>query len=141
MELIELTSWALVGLAGTSHCAARAEFASRYDKFVRRVLAKRWLGSPYRIYFDDAIQEVFVECFKSGGVIAKANPEQGASFRTLLFRVTTHVAARFERNHFRDSQTVSVDDANLESLHDDESAFAQITREEVAVVVVQRSCM
>lgn len=135
MDITFLTSWQLVGLAGTDADGARRAFALRYESFVRRVLAKRWLGTEYGVDFDDAIQDVFVECFKAGGVIEKADPARGASFRTLLFQVTSHVAARFERTRRRDrAHTHDVtppDDVPAPDL----SGYEAVTREEVSDLV------
>jgi DNA-directed RNA polymerase specialized sigma24 family protein len=133
MSLEQVSSWALVGLVGEDHREARREFAFRYDKFVRRVLAKRWLGTAYRNHFDDAVQDVFVECFKPGGVLEKADRTRGGAFRSLLFRVTCHVAARFERAHHRDSRIEANDFADTSG--QDNDAYRQLTREEVGEVV------
>ena len=133
MTVDQLSSWALVGLIGENVPDAAREFAFRYDRFVRRVLTKRWLGTIYRTHFDDAVQDVFVECFKPGGVLAKADSSRGGAFRSLLFRVTCNVAARYERNHNRDLRLISKE---LTDTHgEDSGAFLQITREEVAEVV------
>ena len=136
LDYSRMTSWVLVGLAGTDEDLAQREFALRYEKFVRRILAKRWLGTVFRTYFDDAIQEVFVECFKPNGVIEKANAQNGNSFRTYLFQVASHVAARFERTHQRQQSIASTNDDHLDDLSSQAmSAYDLVTREEVADLV------
>ena len=132
MQYAVLSSWALVVAAADEDRVALAEFARRYDQFVRRVLAKRWLSSPCRRYFDDAVNAVFVECIKPYGVIQKAQSSKGVSFRSLLYRVVCHVAARFERDHVRDARVVC-DSANLAELTEsDHNLLEQLTREEVS---------
>lgn len=130
-----MTSWNLVGLAGTDTDLARREFALRYEKFVRRVLAKRWLGTMFRHDFDDAVQDVFIECFKPGGVIEKADPSRGGSFRSLLYQVAFHVAARFERS--RRQQLIREQEGELLSDFPDTdlSGYEAVTREEVTDLV------
>lgn len=135
MDYSRMTSWHLVGLAGTDTDLARREFALRYEKFVRRVLAKRWLGTVFRHDFDDAVQEVFFECFKPGGVIEKADVNRGGSFRSLLYQVAFHVAARFERTRRQQHLREGADDWLGELPSQDLSGFEAVTREEVTDLV------
>ncbi len=130
-----MTSWNLVSLAGTDVDLARREFALRYEKFVRRVLAKRWLGTIFCNDFDDAIQEVFIECFKPGGVIERADSRRGNSFRTLLFQVASHVAARFERSHRRWQSQGMDEDLLNEMATTHASGYDVVTQEEVSDLV------
>lgn len=130
-----MTSWQLVGLAGANGDDARREFALRYECFARRVLAKRWRGTSFAMFFDDAVQEVFVECFKSHGVIEKADPTRNSSFRSLLFQVIIHVASRFEHSG-RNHRTLHIGQDLTEFLQvDDQSGYESVTREEVNELV------
>ena len=101
MTQSEQTSWCVIGRAATGDAAARDEFARRYGPFLRRVFHRRWAGTPYRVHFDDAVQDSFVQCFKPGGVIERADASRGASVRTLLYAVARNVAWRCERDHQR----------------------------------------
>jgi len=96
MSLSELTSWALVRAAAAGDADSRETFARRYAGAVRAYLDRRWRQSPLLAEADDAVQEVFVECFKEEGVLRKADPSKGGRFRTLLFAVVHNVARRFE---------------------------------------------
>lgn len=120
----------MIGLAAGGDVAARHEFARRFGPFLRRVLARRWAGSPYRGHFDDAVQEVFVQCFKPGGVIDRADPARGVSARTLLYAVARNIAWRYERDHHRtaDGEPVAEPSDPLDGL-------AELTREEARATV------
>ena len=80
---------------------AREEFARRYAAVIRAYLGARWARTPLHGEIDDAMQEVFVECFKEGGALSRADPERGGGFRTFLFGVVRNVARRFEQDKHR----------------------------------------
>ena len=50
----------------------RETFAHHYLDVVRSYLIARWGGSPLRQSIDDAVQDVFVECFRDDGPLARA---------------------------------------------------------------------
>jgi RNA polymerase sigma-70 factor (ECF subfamily) len=64
---------------------------------IRAYLAARWREPTLREEIDDAVQEVFIECFRSGGALETADPERPSGFRAFLNGVTRNVALRFER--------------------------------------------
>src|SRR5262249_6978888 len=70
--------------------------AHRYLGVVRAYLAARWRGSDLRVDLDDAVQEVFVECFRQDGVLDAAGAGRVPSFRAFLYGVVRNVARRFE---------------------------------------------
>ena len=102
MEVLDSTSWSEVRAAAAGDDSARAAFASRYAAFVRDALTRRWRGSWRAGLVDDAVQEVFVECFKPEGVLFKAAPEEGPGFRVYLAAVVRNVARRLEDRASRD---------------------------------------
>lgn len=101
----ETTSWNLVGSAAAGSATARAEFARRYGPLIRTQLEMRWSRQPLRQEIDEAIQEVFMECLKPNGVLARADRSVAAGFRRLLGAVVRNVALRTEtrlaRHHLR----------------------------------------
>lgn len=109
------TCWTLIAGAAAGRIEDRSEFAHRYLDVVRSALAARWRGTVFVQLVDDAVQEVFLECFRVGGVLAKADPERPESFRSLLFGVVRNVAHRCERRsaraHARDAPSGLDDDA------------------------------
>lgn len=90
------TSWTVVHAAAGGSAAHRDELARRYLGVVRAYLAARWRGSPLRHEADDAAQEVFVECFREGGLVEAAASGRVPSFRAFLFGAIRNVARRFE---------------------------------------------
>ena len=74
--------------------AARERFARVYLPVVKAYLAARWQAVRHSV--DDAAQDVFVECFRAGGVLEKASPEHNGGFRAFLLGAVRNVARRHE---------------------------------------------
>src|SRR5262245_7244949 len=68
----ESTCWTVTRGAALGSAGDREEFARRYLPVIRAYLSSRWRHSPHLRDLDDAVQEVFVECFGQGGVLARA---------------------------------------------------------------------
>ena len=84
------TSWGLIQEAAAGDDAARSRFGTLYLPVLRTYLEQRWRGSSLAQELDDAVQEVFVECFRENGVLGKAQDsrqkldEDGGGFRSFL---------------------------------------------------------
>ena len=89
------TCWTVIRAAAIGDSAAQATFARTYEATIRSYLETRWRGRPLAHEAADAVQEVFIECFKPGGVLERADSNHG-EMRGLLRRVTQNVARRFE---------------------------------------------
>jgi RNA polymerase sigma-70 factor (ECF subfamily) len=115
----ESTCWTVIQGAAAGNAGDRAEFARRYGPGVRAYLAARWRSSPCRHELDDAVQEVFLECFKQGGAFNRVNRGRGG-FQPFLFGVARNVALRVERGcGLRHEQRPS-GDPDLEAIADDD---------------------
>lgn len=90
------TCWTVILAAAHGGAAERDDFARRYSEPIRAYLAARWRGSPRLAELDDAVQEVFVECFRGGGALARVEVGRAGGFRAFLYGVVRHVALRFE---------------------------------------------
>src|SRR5262245_30279972 len=99
MSAPDSTCWTVIHAAATGSTGDRDEFVRHYGPVTRAYLAARWRSSPCLQELDDAVQEVFVECFKEGGVLDRA--ERGRGFRPFLYGVVLHVARRFETQRGR----------------------------------------
>ena len=92
----ESTCWTVIRAAAAGSAADRDELARRYLGVVRAYLSARWRGSHLRPDLDDAVQEVFVECFRQGGVLDAVGADRVPSFRAFLYGVVRNVARRLE---------------------------------------------
>jgi RNA polymerase sigma-70 factor (ECF subfamily) len=92
----ESTCWTVIRAAAAGSPADREELARRYLAVVRAYLAARWRGLPLWTDLDDAVQEVFVECFRQGGALEAAGAGRVPSFRAFLSGVVRNVGRRFE---------------------------------------------
>jgi RNA polymerase sigma-70 factor (ECF subfamily) len=91
----------MIGRAADGDAAARDDFARRYLPAVRAYLGARWNRSPLRDEVEDASQEVFVECFREGGALARLDPARAGGFRAFLYGVARNVARRVEERRAR----------------------------------------
>src|SRR6516165_1405703 len=116
MSTQESTCWTVIRAAAAGSPADRDELARRYLGVVRAYLAARWRGSRLWPDLDDAVQEVFVECFRQGGALEAAGAGRVPSFRAFLYGVVRNVARRFESRPVRATAALPEVEANEESL-------------------------
>jgi RNA polymerase sigma-70 factor (ECF subfamily) len=98
------TCWTLIRAAARGERSARADFAVRYVPVVRAALAARWQRSHHMREIEDAVQDVFVECFRAEGAIGRADPSRSGGFRAYLRGVVQNIAARVERRDARQAR-------------------------------------
>lgn len=91
------TCWTIIREAAGGSAKEREAFARRYGPIARTYLAARWRKSACLGELEDAVQEVFVECFRRGGVLERADPTRKGGFRAFFFAVIRHVALRVEK--------------------------------------------
>lgn len=89
------TRWSLIQRAAEGDGDARSSFGRSYLPLVRACLSARWRNSVHAADVDDAVQDVFVECFKPGGPLGRADAATG-DFRGFLHGVVRNVALRWE---------------------------------------------
>jgi RNA polymerase sigma-70 factor (ECF subfamily) len=116
MSTSESTCWTVIRAAAAGSPADRDELARRYLGVVRAYLAARWRGSNLLPDLDDAVQEVFVECFRQGGVLEAAGDGRVPGFRAFLYGVVRNVARRFESRPVRAAGPLPDIPANEKSL-------------------------
>jgi RNA polymerase sigma-70 factor (ECF subfamily) len=92
----ESTCWTEIRAAAAVNAASRDLLARRYLSVVRSYLVARWRGSAVLGERGDAVQEVFVECFRRGGAVEAAGSGRVPNFRAFLYGVTRNVARRYE---------------------------------------------
>jgi RNA polymerase sigma-70 factor (ECF subfamily) len=96
MSSFDSTCWTLIRDAARGDLSARSRFACVYLPVVNAYLAARWRDRIRQSDADDAIQEVFVECFKTGGLLEKVDENRAGGFRAFILGAVRNVARRFE---------------------------------------------
>jgi DNA-directed RNA polymerase specialized sigma24 family protein len=96
MPSAEVTCWTMIRDAAGGAPAARDRFARVYRPVVTAYLVARWRGVSRAPDTDDAAQDVFVECFRAGGLLEKADPDRAGGFRAFLLGAARNVARRHE---------------------------------------------
>jgi RNA polymerase sigma factor (sigma-70 family) len=119
------TSWELIQGASIGEEEATAEFAQLYSPLIRSYLFARWRSSGLVREVDDATQEVFLRCFKEGGVLGRA--EQGApgGFRAFLYGVVRNVALKVEGRAIRPTRVPAPSTLELEEIAESEASLAK----------------
>ena len=92
----EATCWTLIHDAARGDAAARDRFGRVYQPVSRAYFAARWRGRPQSPSVDDAAQDLFVECFRAGGLLEKVDVDRPGGFRAFLLGAARNVARRHE---------------------------------------------
>jgi RNA polymerase sigma-70 factor (ECF subfamily) len=140
MSTQESTCWTIIRAAAAGSPADREELAHRYLAVVRAYLTARWRGSALRPELDDAVQEVFVECFRQGGALEAAGAGRVPCFRAFLYGVVRNVARRFESRPVRATAPlleIQANEAGLSQLF--ERTWAQALMTEAAQLQQRRA--
>ena len=90
------TRWSIVQAAAAGEPRATRMFAETYLGVVRAFLLQRWRGTATLPHVDDAVQEVFLDLFRTGGALARLDRSRAPSFKSFLFGVARNVAMRHE---------------------------------------------
>jgi RNA polymerase sigma factor (sigma-70 family) len=126
MEHPDSTCWTVLNKAAAGNSGERAEFVARYAPLVRAYLAARWRGAPLLQELEDAVQDVFVECLRHGGVLERARPEYPGGFRAFLYGVVRNVALRIEQRRGRRREHQPLDSAELDHLADSDDSLSHV---------------
>jgi RNA polymerase sigma-70 factor (ECF subfamily) len=120
------TQWTVIRRAATGDPDGRAEFARRYNPVIRAYLGGRWRKTPLITEIDDAAQQVFVECFKEGGILARVDHGRGSAFRGYLYGAVRNVARGVERKRMRAREQQPDSKLDLEAFASDEESLARV---------------
>jgi len=129
------TCWTLLREVVAGDAAARERFARSYEPVARSYLAARWRSSTRLPQLDDAVQDLFVECFRTGGILAKVDERHPGGFRAYFFGALRNIARRHEsERRLPDSlpAEVEADDTTLAAAFD--KAWAKALLKEAARV-------
>ncbi len=124
----ESTCWTVIRDAAGGDGGARTQLVTAYTPVIRAYLAARWRTSPLRGSVDDAVQDVFLACFRDGGALERADPELPGGFRAFLYGIVRNIARETERRSARrqarrlesalGDDGVAADDASLSRVFD-----------------------
>jgi RNA polymerase sigma factor (sigma-70 family) len=90
------TCWLLALAAASDAAGSREALAQLHLPFVRSCLAARFSGTSLASEIDDAVQEVFLDCFRADGALSRLDCHRTSEFRAFLYGVVRKVALRFE---------------------------------------------
>jgi hypothetical protein len=90
------TCWTLIDSAAAGGESQRAEFVRLYQPVAASYFQSRWAASPLRSDIDDAVQDLFIECFRSEGVLDRVARERPEGFRRFFHGVLRNIALRRE---------------------------------------------
>lgn len=122
------TSWSLLESAEAGDSACRQRFAEVYGPLVERYL-RRALRVERSVSVADAVQEVFLECFRVGGVLERVAENRPDSFRGFLFGVVRNVTLRMKEKRARSPERDLEDGAFREPIGSDGDMLALFERE------------
>jgi len=126
MGLRDSTCWTLLREAAAGVQEPRAEFAARYAPVVRVYLAARWRDTRMLQELDDAVQDVFVECLREGGLLERARADHPGGFRAFLYGAARNIALRAEERRTRRLALGQSGDVDLADVPGDEETLSQI---------------
>ena len=99
---MDSTAWTVIRGAAAGEPAQRSLFVRSYAPVIRAYLRARWRGSALIQDVDDAVQEVFLDCFKDDGVLQSADPAR--EFRPFLYGAVRNVARHAETRKKRSKE-------------------------------------
>ncbi|MCI0639181.1 MAG: sigma-70 family RNA polymerase sigma factor [Gemmataceae bacterium] len=120
------TCWTVIQGAAAGQTEDREHFARRYAPVLQAYLAARWRGSPLKAELDDAVQEVFLECFKQGGVLQRVDRDRPGGFRPFLYGVLRNVALRTEAARARGRERQPESSCDLADIETTEASLSQV---------------
>jgi RNA polymerase sigma factor (sigma-70 family) len=126
MTSSDTTCWTLIHAAAAGRRREREEFAERYLGAIQAYLGARWRSSSYRQLIDDAVQEVFLECFRTDGALCRVDLRGSGSFRAYLYGVVRNVARRMESRRAAEAAKNGGSPRELDAVVADESTLSQV---------------
>lgn len=103
MSTGDSTCWTVIEGAAAGDEAARDTFATTYLDVVRAYLSARWRGTAHVERLEDAVQDVFFDCLRTRGALARADRGR-SSFRPFLHGIVKNVALRHEERRGREGR-------------------------------------
>ena len=132
------TCWTVIRGAAEGGGAERTQVVTTYTPALRAYLLARWRGTPLAQSVDDAMQEVFLACFREGGALERADPGMPGGFRAFLYGIARNVAREIEKRQARrPAQRLDSDMAENAIAADDASLSRAFDRAWAETIVTQ----
>lgn len=122
----EITCWTMIDAASQGLRLEREQFARRYQVPVRAYLTNCWRGSPMFQFVDDAVQEVFLECFRDDGPLSRVDRNRAGGFRPYLYGVVRNVSRGMERRQKGGAPRQNENQIDLDGVASEETALSQV---------------
>lgn len=116
----DVTSWTMIRGAARGGARERERFGRRYADPLRAFFSARWRQPAASSEVEDALQEVFLECFRAGGALEKADSRRVGGFRAFLHGIARNVAHRVEARRARRARGVDSLGIEVDLLEGDE---------------------
>ena len=126
MTTQDSTHWTVILGAADGRPLDRETFAARYGPVIRATLGARWRKSVLAGEVDDAVQDVFLECFREQGALARVEPGRPGGFRGFLYGVTRNVARRHEEKFQRRREDPAGSKVPLEGIEGREDSSSEV---------------
>jgi RNA polymerase sigma-70 factor (ECF subfamily) len=139
MDRADSTCWTVIQGAAAGSAADREDFVRRYTPIIRAYIAARWENASHRQELEDGVQEVFLECFRQGGVLERANPVHAGGFRSFLYGVVRNVALRIEARLARHRRSEAPAGFDPENLAADEPSLSAVFDQAWAISLVREA--
>ncbi len=133
------TSWTIIESAARGSAEARERFAELYGAAVKAYFCKRWEGSPRISSVEDAVQEVFVACFKPGGVLDRVDRNRAGGFRAYFYGAARKTALHLERALDQNEKHHTASDFDTDRMRADEASLSQVFDRAWAQSIVQEA--
>lgn len=118
---------------------ARGQFARIYLDVVRAYLGSRWRRNMLSEKFDDAVQDVFLECFRADGALNRLDPSRRVGFRTFLYAIVRNVALRYEERHGKQRETPAPSGFEMAGLPAEEESLSRVFDRAWAQAILKRA--
>lgn len=133
------TCWTVVEGAAAGREEDRDAFARRYLPVARAYLAARWHGGPLSSEIDDAVQEVFIDCFRDRGALARADRERAGGFRAYFCGILRNVAMRAERARAQRRDAPADSSFAPDEIPEDAPALSSVFEREWAASILKQA--
>jgi RNA polymerase sigma factor (sigma-70 family) len=105
----------MIDAAARGDAEQRARFVLRYGPVVRATLESMRARRRSTETVEDLAQEVFLECLRQGGALARVEQGRSGGFRGFLYGVVRNVAAREGKRRAADARRFSKEEPDFDA--------------------------